>query len=236
MRQLRASLGASLTASMAAKVRSGAELLRHAANSGQTSTLPTTLPGIDSLLGGGLRRGKMIELVSRRAAGRFSIVLSTIAAATTMGEAVALIDLGDHFDPRRAEESGVDLRRLLWVRPRTVKEAVMSAEMITATGFQLVVVDVGLHPIRGRRAPEAAWVRLARTAESRNTAMLVSSPYPLTGTASEAVLKGSVARARWIGRGKAPRLLESIEMHVTLEKHRHLKPGASATVELRFIE
>ena len=151
-----------------------------------------------------------------------------------MGEAVALIDLGDHFDPQLAEENGVDLRRLLWVRPRTVKEAVMSAEMVTATGFQLVVVDVGLHPLRGRRAPEAAWVRLARTAESHGTAMLVSSPYPLTGTACEAVLKGTIARVRWTGRGKAPRLLAGIEMNLSLEKHRHIKPGSSTNLTLRF--
>ena len=229
MRELRAALGPS----MAAKVRSGAELLRSAANSGQTSIIPTMLETIDALLGGGLQRGKLVELVSRFASGRFSIVLSTLAAATTMGEAAALIDLGDHFDPQLAEENGVDLRRLLWVRPRTVKEAVMSAEMVTATGFQLVIVDAGLHPVRGRRAPEAAWVRLARTAESHNTAMLVSSPYPLTGTACEAVLKGTIARARWIGRGNAPRLLEGIEMNVTLEKHRHIKPGSSRSVTLR---
>lgn len=225
MRQLRASLGTSV----AARVRSGAELLRRVADSDSTSTIPTTLPAVDALLGGGLQRGKLVELVSRRASGRFSIVLSTLVAATTMGEAAALIDLGDHFDPQLAAQNGVDLRRLLWVRPRTVKEAVMSAEMITATGFQLVIVDVGLHPIRGRRAPDAAWVRLARTAESQGTAMLVSSPYPLTGTASEAVLQASFARARWIGRGKAPRLLDGIDMHLTLEKHRHIKPGAQAT-------
>lgn len=235
MRELRASLGNTV----AAKVRSGAELLRRAANSGTTSTLPTTLTAIDTLLGGGLQRGKLVELVSRRAAGRFSIVLSTLVAATTMGEAAALIDLGDHFDPQLAAQNGVDLRRLLWVRPRTVKEAVMSAEMITATGFQLVIVDVGLHPIRGRRAPDAAWVRLARTAESQNTAMLVSSPYPLTGTASEAVLKASFSRARWVqlssvqqstsGPGRSPRLLDGVDMNVTLEKHRHIKPGTDAT-------
>ncbi|HEV7764199.1 MAG TPA: hypothetical protein VGQ76_04290 [Thermoanaerobaculia bacterium] len=228
MRQLRAALGPSF----AAKVRSGAELLRGAANSGQSAILPTTLDAIDTLLGGGLHRGKLIELVSRRAAGRFSIVLSILAAATSMGEAAALVDLGDHFDPQIAEENGVDLRRLLWVRPRSVKEAVMSAEMVTATGFQLVIVDVGLHPIRGRRAPDAAWVRLARTAESHNTAMLVSSPYPITGTASEAVMKGSASRARWIGRGNAPRILEGIDISVTLEKHRHLRPGAHATTTL----
>jgi hypothetical protein len=230
MRELRAALGTSLSAkNIVSKVRSGAELLRHTANSGQTSTIPTTLDAIDTLLGGGLQRGKLVELVSRRATGRFSIVMSALVAATTMGEAAALIDLGDHFDPQLAAENGVDLRRLLWVRPRNVKEAVMSAEMITATGFQLVIVDVGLHPIRGRRAPEAAWVRLARTAESHGTAMLVSSPYPLTGTASEAVLKASMSRTRWIGRGRAPRLLDGIDMSVTLEKHRHIKPGSHAT-------
>lgn len=226
LRQLRKALDPSI----AMKVRSGAELLRSTANSDRLSAIPTTLDAVDTLLGGGLQRGKLVELVSRRAAGRFSIVLSALVAATTMGETAALIDLGDHFDPQLAEANGVDLRRLLWVRPRTVKEAVMSAEMITATGFQLVVVDMGLHPLRGRRAPDAAWVRLARTAETCGTALLVSSPYPLTGTASEAVLKGTVSRAKWIGRGNAPRLLAGIEMTLTLEKHRHLKAGATSKV------
>lgn len=226
LRQLRAALDPAILS----KVRSGAELLRHTANTERSSILPTTLDAVDALLGGGLPRGKMVELVARRGAGRFSIVLSTLVAATTMGEAVALIDLGDHFDPQIAEANGADLRRLLWVRPRTVKEAVMSAEMITATGFQLVVVDMGLHPLRGRRAPDAAWVRLGRTAEAHGAAMLVSSPYPLTGTASEAVLKGYGSRAKWIGRGKSPRLLAGIEMSLTLEKHRHIKPGTRTTV------
>lgn len=218
---------ATLDPSVAAKVRSGAELLRHLSNHERerSDIVPTTLASVDALLGGGLQRGKLVELVSRRAAGRFSIVLSALAAATTMGEAAALIDLGDHFDPQLAEANGVDLRRLLWVRPRTVKEAVMSAEMITATGFQLVVVDVGLHPLRGRRAPDAAWVRLARTAQAHGAAMLVSSPYPLTATASEAVMKASFSKTHWIGQGRAPRLLQSVEMNLTLEKHRHLKPG-----------
>ena len=226
LRQLRAALDPTILS----KVRSGAELLRHTANTARSSILPTTLDAVDALLGGGLPRGKMVELVARRGAGRFSIVLSSLVAATTMGEAVALIDLGDHFDPQLAEANGVDLRRLLWVRPRTVKEAVMSAEMITATGFQLVVVDMGLHPLRGRRPPDAAWVRLARTAEAHGAAMLVSSPYPLTGTACEAVLKGSASRAKWIGRGKSPRLLAGLEMTLTLEKHRHLKPGTRTKV------
>jgi hypothetical protein len=213
-------------------VRSGAELIRHISNHERTDIIPTTLDALDTLLGGGLQRGKLVELVSRRAAGRFSVVLSALAAATSIGEAAALIDLGDHFDPQLAEANGVDLRRLLWVRPRTVKEAVMSAEMITATGFQMVIVDVGLHPLRGRRAPDAAWVRLARTAEAHGTAMLVSAPYPLTGTACEAVVKGTFSTPRWLGRGQSPRLLQAIDLHLSLEKHRHMRPGATAVQPL----
>lgn len=231
LRQLRKALDPSI----AMKVRSGAELLRYTANSDRPAVVPTTLDALDALLGGGLQRGKLVELVSRRAAGRFSIVMAALASATSMGETAALVDLGDHFDPQLAEANGVDLRRLLWVRPHNVKEAVMSAEMITATGFQLVVVDVGLHPVRGRRAPDAAWVRLARTAETCQTAMLVSSPYPLTGTASEAVLKGHISRTKWIGGGRSPRLLAGIELTLTLEKHRHIKPGASATLTFEVL-
>jgi hypothetical protein len=232
LRDLRAALGSAI----GHKVRSAAELLRRAANNtASTAPIPTALDAVDSLLGGGLQRGKLVEIVSRRSCGRFAIVLSALAAATTMGEAAALIDLGDHFDPQLAATIGIDLRRLLWVRPHNVKETVMSAEMITATGFQLIVVDLGLHPLRGRRAPDTAWVRLARTAEARGAAMLVSSPYALTGTASEAVLKASSTRARWIDKKNAPRLFQGVEIGLTLEKHRHLRPGLQATQRF-FVE
>lgn len=226
-----AQVRATLEASVAARVRSGAELLRRAANNTERPELiPTTLDAFDSLLGGGLERGRLVELVSRRAAGRYSIIMSALASATSIGEAAALIDLGDQFDPQLAAANGIDLRRLLWVRPRSVKEAVMSAEMLVATGFQLVVVDLGLHPVKGRRAPDAAWVRLARTAETSRTAMLVSSPYPVTGTASEAVIKGSGGRAKW-KRG----LLMGMELHLTLEKHRHRKAGTRTTLTLEVL-
>ncbi|HEX7151723.1 MAG TPA: hypothetical protein VF618_09570 [Thermoanaerobaculia bacterium] len=226
VRQLRETL----QATVAAKVTSATELLRALDRTRREETIPTTLDAFDALLGGGLPRGKMVELTGRRAAGRFSTVLAALAAATSMGEAAVLVDLGDHLDPQLAEENGVDLRRLLWIRPKTLKQAVMSTEMIAATGFQLVVLDVGLHPIRSRRVPDASWVRLARTAEANGTALLVSTPYPLTGTASEAVVTAERSRTQWLGRGKAPRLLASITTDLMLMKHRHRKPGAQGSV------
>ncbi|HEX9986405.1 MAG TPA: hypothetical protein VGF69_24315 [Thermoanaerobaculia bacterium] len=226
VRQLRATLAGTV----AAQVTSATELLRALDRTRREETIPTTLDAFDELLGGGLPRGRMVELTGRRAAGRFSTVMAALAAATSMGEAAVLVDLGDHLDPQLAEENGVDLRRLLWIRPKTLKQAVMSTEMIAATGFQLVVLDVGLHPIRSRRVPDASWVRLARTAEANGTALLVSTPYPLTGTASEAVVLAERSRTKWLGRGKSPRLLAAISTELTLMKHRHRKPGSQAQV------
>jgi recA bacterial DNA recombination protein len=225
----------SLTATVAAKVMNATELIRALDKARREESIPTTLAPFDTLLGGGLPRGKMVELTGRRATGRFAIAMSALAAATSMGEAAVLVDLGDHFDPQVAEETGVDLRRMLWIRPKTLKQAVMSVEMIAATGFQLVVLDVGLHPIRGRRVADAAWVRLARTAEAQGTAMMISTPYPLTGTASEAVVKLEHARAQWLGKGNAPRVLAGTAVALRLEKHRHMKPGTKASLALAVL-
>src|SRR5438067_10522093 len=217
-----------LPPAVAAKLTSGTELVRALSHQRREEVIPTTFPAIDALLGGGLARGKMTEVAGRGA--RWSMVIATIAAATSMGEAAALVDVGDHFDPQLAEAAGVDLRRLLWVRPKTLKDAVTAAEMLGATGFQLVVLDAGLPPLRGRRLPDAAWVRLARTCETHGCTLLVSAPYALTGTTSEAMLLAQAVRPRWLGRGTSPRVLAGAEMTVRLEKHRRIRPGQSVRV------
>ncbi len=229
MRNLRAALDPAI----ARKVFSATELIHALHKTQRDEVLPTAIDVLDSLLGGGLRRGKVVELVARRAAGRFSVVMAALASATSIGEAAALIDLSDHFDPQIAEAAGVDLRRLLWVRPKTMKQAVMAAEMIISTGFQLVVLDAGLHPVRGRRAPDAAWVRLARSAEAHGTAMLVSTPYAFTGTIAEAVVRAEKAKVKWKGIAqKSPKVLSGVATNFTLEKHRHKKPGMAANLDL----
>ncbi|HSP35093.1 MAG TPA: hypothetical protein VLU46_12310 [Thermoanaerobaculia bacterium] len=212
---------------------SATELLHALDRTRRDDLLPTSIDAIDHILGGGLKRGKVVEVVARRASGRYAVVVSALAAATSIGEAAALIDVNDHFDPQLAAAAGIDLRRLLWVRPKTMKEAVMAAEMLTATGFQLVIIDAGLHPVRGRRAPDASWVRLARAAESHGTAMLVSTPYAFTGTTSEAVIRGEKTKVQWKSIGpRSPRVLAGLTTNFTLEKHRHKKPGAAAPLDL----
>ena len=62
-----------------------------------------------------------MEIIGRRSSGRFSLTLAILRAATAAGEAAALVDLGNNLDPQIAAEHGVDLERLLWVRPELAK-------------------------------------------------------------------------------------------------------------------
>jgi RecA DNA recombination protein len=198
------------------------------------AALPTAVPALDRLLDGGLPRGQLMELVGSRTSGRFSTVLATLAAATGVGEVAALIDLGDGLDPAAAEAMGVDLHRLLWLRPINLKQALAAAEMVLASGFPLVVLDLGSPPIRGGRGLEAAWLRIARAARAHGAALLVSSPYRVSGTAAGVVLKAERARAAWNGEENATPLLNGAAARLQIEKHRGRLPGQAEEMKLRL--
>ena len=213
----------------------GARLMRASAlpaPAAPRDPLPTTVAAIDRLLSGGLPRGGFVELSGRRSCGRFSIGIAALASATSSGEAAALVDLGSHLDPQSAEAAGVDLARLLWVRPQKLKEAVASAEMLLSTGFALVVVDLGLPPVRGSFVPDAAWVRLTRAARDRGAALLLLAPYRVSGIAAEAVVAADSPRALWRGTGLSPRLLTGLAARVTLQKDARARSGISETLGL----
>src|SRR5690349_8224493 len=62
----------------------------------------TGVAALDEAIAGGLPRGRVVELVGR--AGRMSIVLSALGAATLRGEVTCLIDAADAFDPASATD------------------------------------------------------------------------------------------------------------------------------------
>ena len=71
---------------------------------------------LDDLLGGGIPRGQITELVGQASSGCTSVALSLLAEATARQEVAAYIDAADCFDPPSAQRAGVELDRLLWVR------------------------------------------------------------------------------------------------------------------------
>jgi hypothetical protein len=195
------------------------------------SRLPTGIDPLDRLISGGLPRGRLTELVGRRSSGRFSVIVAALASATSAGEVAALVDRGSYLDPQSAREAGVELERLLWARARRVKEALAAAEMLLSTGFALVAVDLGLPPLRGA-VPEAAWVRLARAAEVEHAALLLATPYRVSGFAAGAVVRMDGARFAWVGGGAAPRLLVGTGSRLSLEREVQGSPRRAEMLSL----
>lgn len=216
------------------RVRSARDLSRRQRREHAENPFPTALAPLDRLLDGGLPRGQLVELVGRRSGGRLSAVLAALAAATARGEAAALVDLGDGLDPRTAVEAGVEPGRLLWVRPRRVKEALAAAEILLEGGFPLVAIDLGQPPLVGGRGAEAGWLRLARQAKERQAALLVAAPYRVSGTAAATVIESRRERTVWCrgespgesrASGALPPLLAGLHADLIRAKHRGAAPG-----------
>jgi hypothetical protein len=194
---------------------------------------PTGFSQLDRLLAGGLPKGAVVELVGRRSSGRFSVALATLAATTSSGEPAAFVDLDDHFDPHAAADAGADLERVLLVRPHRVKQALAAAEMLLSTGFPLVVADLGFSPRGARYVPDAAWVRLARSAQASGASLLLLAPWRMSGIAADTVLSAPSARPTWEGRGCQPRLLSGLAARFHVEKLGHATPDRSTEITLR---
>ena len=206
------------------------ELVRRRRAELREAPLPTSLDGLDRLLGGGLPRGELVEIVGRGSCGRFAALLAALRAVTGAGEAAALVDQGAQLDPQGAEELGVDLERLLWLRPQNTGDSLAVAELLLHTGFPLVALDLGLPPVRGR-APLAAWLRLARAAATHQAVALVGCPYRLSGCAAGAVVAGGRGRGDWSSGSRASRLLTGLRARLYLNKRiGHPDLGGALTV------
>jgi hypothetical protein len=178
--------------------------------------LSTGTEALDLLLAGGLAPGETVEVYGQRSGGRFSMSLAALAQATARGRCAALVDLGDGLDPQSAATAGVDLERLLWVRPRRLAPALASAEALVAAGVPLVVIDLGMPPIPGGRDDEDAWRRLAHAAREEGVALLISSPFRVAGDAADLAIEAFQPAVSWRRHGESARILGGLSSHLEL--------------------
>jgi hypothetical protein len=179
----------------------------------------TGLAALDQALGGGLARGHLSEIVGPRSSGRTTVLCRMLAAAADRGEAVALIDTCDRFDPASAYDAGVDLSRLLWVRetgdaPRALKAMNL---VLQAGGFGVVAFDVSdVHARALRQFPYTTWMRMARVIEGGQTAAVIVGAERLARSPGGVTIAlddpPNAPRARWSGTSDRARLLRAIEV------------------------
>ncbi len=131
----------------------------------------TGLSDLDALLGGGLPRGEICEITGPASSGCTRLVLSVLAEATQAGEVAAYIDATDCLDPRSAEQAGVVLDRLLWVRCRERKNPSETHGLHPRHVMPLQSLDSGVLPsrrIEQRYEPLVRQTRVDQTWQAMN--------------------------------------------------------------------
>lgn len=186
--------------------------------------IPTGLAQLDDLLGGGLARGALTEIVGPPSSGRTTLACALVRAVTLRPAFAACVDLPDAFDPAHAEAAGIDLTRVLWIRPRTRRDALQAAEhVLEGEGFGLVLVDLD-DGHGARTVPSSLWLRLTHAAIRTRTAIVILAREDVAGTFAALRLETERRRAGFEGRGPCP-LFTGIASAVHLRKSKLSAPA-----------
>jgi hypothetical protein len=159
----------------------------------------TGIPEVDTATGG-LPRGCLTEIYGPASSGRTSLLLSTLAEATTHEEVCAMVDAEDAFDPASAAAAGVRLDRLLWVRcGHNAERALKAADLlIQGGGFGVVALDLGdTPPQTARRISLTSWFRLRRAVEHTPTVLVSLARQPNAKTCASLMLECAREQAKW---------------------------------------
>jgi len=168
---------------------------------------------LDRALGGGLRRGHLSEITGAASSGRTTLVARLLAAATARGDATALVDACDTWDPASAAAHGVALERVLWVRDQSdaVRALKAFSLVLQAGGFGLVVFDLAdVAPIAIRRFPPTTWMRAARLVEGSDTVALLVGAERIARSAGGVTVALESSPARWRGATARARLFDGV--------------------------
>jgi protein ImuA len=168
--------------------------------------IPSGRPEVDALLpGGGFPRGALTELAGSRASGKTELALCALAAAMGEGGLAAYVDGRGELYPPAVARLGVDLERLLVIRPMCRSEAresvgLWAAEVVLASGaFEGVVVDVPI--VKAQRPgprPIDGLVRRLRVAAEKGGALALWLGAPDGARVSAAVrLELSAGATGW---------------------------------------
>lgn len=103
--------------------------------------IPTGIIKVDKILGGGLARQSFVEAFGPEGGGKSALGVQLMGQAQAFGE-VVYVDLENTFNPQKALNSGVDLKRLLFDQPGTGEELFSNLhDMVSVPEISCVVVD-----------------------------------------------------------------------------------------------
>lgn len=108
----------------------------------QVETVPTGSLSLDIALGGGIPKGRIIEIYGPESSGKTTVTLHAIAEMQKQGGSAAFIDAEHALDPAYAKRLGVDTDNLLISQPDNGEQALEITEtLVRSNAVDLIVVD-----------------------------------------------------------------------------------------------
>ena len=108
----------------------------------QVDTFPSGSLGLDIALGGGVPKGRVVEVYGPESAGKTTLALHMIANIQQAGGVAGFIDAEHALDPVYAKHIGVNIDELYVSQPDSGEQALEIAEtMIRSGAINIVVID-----------------------------------------------------------------------------------------------
>jgi recombination protein RecA len=105
-------------------------------------TTPSGSLSLDLALGGGVPRGRIVEIYGPESSGKTTLTLHAIAEVQKQGGTAAFIDAEHALDPAYAKRIGVDIENLLLSQPDNGEQALEITEtLVRSNAVDLIVVD-----------------------------------------------------------------------------------------------
>lgn len=108
----------------------------------QVETIGTGSLSLDLALGGGLPRGRIIEIFGAEGGGKTTLTLHCIAEAQKAGGLCAFVDAEHALDPNYARALGVDVDNLYVAQPDNGEQALEIADtLLRSSAIDCIVID-----------------------------------------------------------------------------------------------
>jgi len=105
-------------------------------------TMSTGSLSLDLALGGGIPKGRIVEIYGPESSGKTTLALHTVAEVQKKGGLAAFVDAEHALDPEYAARIGVKLDDLLISQPDTGEQALEIAEtLVRSSAVDVVIID-----------------------------------------------------------------------------------------------
>jgi recombination protein RecA len=129
-------------ASIRDKFGEGSIMTLQKASSMHVDTVPTGSISLDLALGGGVPKGRVIEIFGPEASGKTTLAMHIMAEIQKRGGVAAFVDAEHALDPDRAKAVGVKIDKLLISQPDSGEQALDIVEtLVRSNSVDVIVVD-----------------------------------------------------------------------------------------------